>query len=481
MASRHSWTLWVAPITLVVVACGGASASGDHIGGDAAGGATPGSDATTAPSITTPAPGDDAGPPLSLGDAASSGSFAGCATTTQKATPSPLDLYFMLDTSGSMNDLVAAGQSKWSAVVTAMTAFVNDSASAGIGVGLQYFPRPAAGVPASCTSSAQCGTSGPCVLAICSNLQSVVPCTTGADCPRGSSCTTVGECQNDRNQLCLGPGTAQCAPDANGFPLGACQAIGASTCAFGDSCATQDYATPAVAVAPLPGVAAAVVSSMAAHTPEGNTPTAAALEGAIQEASAYALANPGHTVVAVLATDGIPDECMPTVGTIANIAAAGLAAAPSVKTFTIGVFTPQDVSSGTAALDSIAAAGGTGQAFIVNSSTQNVEQLFSSALSAIRGASLPCNYLLPSPDGGVADFNKLNVQYTAGSGAITTIPYVESPGQCNASRGGWYYDANPAEGGVPAEILVCPATCSTFGSDAKGRVDVVLGCQTVLM
>jgi hypothetical protein len=221
---------------------------------------------------------------------------------------------------------------------------------------------------------------------------------------------------------------------------------------------------------------------MAAHEPNGNTPTSAALQGALDEASAYALANRGHTVVAVLATDGIPDECTPTaIDGIAQIAAGGLTGTPSIKTFTIGVFTPQDVSSGTNALDSIAAAGGTSNAFIVNSSTQNVEQLFGAALTAIRGASLPCSYLLPSPDGGVPDFHKLNVQYTAGSGAVTTIAYVESPARCSATGGGWYYDADPAEGGVPSEIIVCPATCSAFGSDAKGSVDVVLGCQTVLM
>jgi Mg-chelatase subunit ChlD len=479
MASRNAWTLRVATVAIAAAACGGSSsesAVGDagrvQAGGDAADQSVTNTNTGTV---------GDSGPSLSLGDTGTA-AFAGCATTTQKATQSPLDLYFMLDTSGSMDDLVAAGQSKWSAVVTAMTGFVNDPASAGIGVGLQYFPLVAAGVPASCTSSAQCGSAGPCILSICENMQGVVPCTTTADCPGNAKCTSVGYCQNDHNFLCNGPGTSQCAPDPNGFPLGACEAMASSTCALGDSCSTQDYATPAVPVAPLPGVAAAVMSSMAAHQPQGNTPTAAALEGAIEGASSHARTNPGHSVVVVLATDGIPDECTPTaINGIAQIAAWGRGSTPSIKTFTVGVFTPQDVSSGTAALDSIAASGGTSSAFIVNSSTQNVEQLFSSALTTIRGASLPCSYLVPSPDGGVADFHKLNVQYTAGTGAVTTIPYVESLGQCNPGSGGWYYDADPADGGVPSEILVCPATCSAFGGDAKGRVDVVLGCQTVLM
>jgi hypothetical protein len=441
-----------------------------------------------------------------LGDASVADAFVGCATTTQKATAVPLDLYFMLDTSGSMDDLVAAGQSKWSAVVAAMTAFVQDPASAGIGMGLQYFPLVAAGVPASCTSDAQCGSAAPCAQNLCTNINQTVFCSSNADCPntgacsnlnqpvfcasngdcpRGSqcipsTCVTVGECQYDHNFLCPNPGSGQCGPDPNGFPLGACEVMPSSTCVFGDSCAAQDYQTPAVAIAALPGVAATVMASLAAHHPQGNTPTSAALQGAIDEAASYAGTHPGHAVVAVLATDGIPDECVPTVAGVAQIAAAGFAGRPSIKTFAIGVFTPSDAPSGTAALNQIAASGGTRTAFIVNSS-QNVEQQFSAALNAIRGAALPCSYQVPSPDGGTPDFGKLNVQYTAGSGSVSTIPYVENPGRCNPTTGGWYYNADPAEGGVPSQIVVCPATCSTFGSDTKGRVDVVLGCQTVLM
>jgi hypothetical protein len=247
-----------------------------------------------------------------------------------------------------------------------------------------------------------------------------------------------------------------------------------------DSCTVQDYATPAVPIAPLPGVAAAVSASLAAHQPQGNTPTAAALEGAIEEARAHAAANPGHTVAAVLATDGIPDECTPSdIPSIAGIAAAGVAGSPSVETFAIGVFTPDAVASGTSALNQIATSGGTSTAFIINSTSQNVEQQFSAALTAIRGAALPCEYQLPTPsDGGIPDFNKLNVQYTSGAGAVTTVTYVHTKSNCTGA-GGWYYDVDPAEGGAPTTILVCPATCAAVKGDAKGRVDVVLGCRTI--
>ncbi|MCL2450146.1 MAG: hypothetical protein FWD17_14460 [Polyangiaceae bacterium] len=419
-------------------------------------------------------------------DASFADSFVGCAAESQQAKQLPLDLAFMLDSSSSMSDLAAAGTSKWSAVVSAVTNFVNDPASAGIGVGLQYFPLIAAGVPASCTSGADCGSAGPCVLGLCLSLagqtNQTIICDDVSGCPRGMQCAHAAFCSGDPNTICTDLGTS-CGMDGNGFSIGTCPQtpLTTSTCGRGDSCTAADYATYAVPVAALPGAAAAVITSLGAHSPNGNTPTAAALTGVIDGAQAYARAHPTDTVVAVLATDGQPDECTPTdTAGIAQIAAAGLAGTPSIKTFAIGVFSPNDTAAGTQVLDAIASAGGTGQAFVLQS-TGNLGQQFQAALDSIRGASLPCQYALPTPASGTPDFNKVNVQYTAGSGSVTTIPYVETPAQCDATAGGWYYDADPKSGGTPTEILTCAATCTTIKGDSQGRVDVVLGCATVIV
>ena len=475
----HGFIFGAAGVFVAVAACGSQGSQPVVDGGSTTvdeGGGTP----------VVGAPGDDGGggtfaaPDASL----SADAFVGCATDTQVAKQLPLDLYFMLDTSGSMDDLAGAQQSKWSDVVTAMTAFVKDPASAGIGVGLQYFPLTKAGVPASCTSSAQCGAAGPCLLHACDFTQftTVVPCDTTADC-QGAACNPIGSCQYDHNTVCptMPPlPRGDCGMDPNGFALGACQPFATSTCVLGDSCSVADYATPAVAIAPLPGVLNAVTASLASHKPNGNTPTAAALQGAINEARTFGAANPGHTVVAVLATDGIPDECMPNdIPGISQLAAAGLSGNPSVKTFTIGVFTPKDVAQGTSALNQIAASGGTGHAFIINSTAQNVEQQFAAALNAIRGASLPCQYELPVPDAGLPDYAKVNIEFTSGAGTPVTVPYVETAAKCNATTGGWYYDVDPAKGGTPSAILVCSDTCTTFKGDVMGSIAIVLGCQTI--
>ncbi|MBK8999151.1 MAG: VWA domain-containing protein [Myxococcales bacterium] len=98
---------------------GGVSAGGKG-GGSAASGATSGSGGGL---ILEGGPGDG-----SLTDANA------CATETQKAEPLPLDIYIMLDKSGSMLG------TKWTSTVSAINSFVNDAQSAGIGVGLDFFP-----------------------------------------------------------------------------------------------------------------------------------------------------------------------------------------------------------------------------------------------------------------------------------------------------------------------------------------------------
>ena len=70
--------------------------------------------------------------------------------------------------------------------------------------------------------------------------------------------------------------------------------------------------------------------------------------------------------------------------------------------------------------------------------------------------------------------------YTAGDGTAGTIVNVPNVQACDDTRGGWYYDVDPTTGGKPASIVTCPATCDRLRMDATGRVDVVLGCRTIV-
>jgi hypothetical protein len=132
-------------------------------------------------------------------------------------------------------------------------------------------------------------------------------------------------------------------------------------------------------------------------------------------------------------------------------------------------------------LDQIAAAGGTTQSFIVDTS-QNVETRFIAALTAIRGTKLACEYQVPAAgDAGALDYGKVNIEYTpANASMATTVGYVGNVASCDPTTGGWYYDVDPTTGGTPTKIIMCGATCTTFGSQTGGEVGISVGCKTVI-
>jgi Mg-chelatase subunit ChlD len=403
------------------------------------------------------------------------GADAACATQSATAQVLPLDLYMMLDTSGSMVDLTASGVTKWDSVKAALTAFFNDPSSAGIGVGVQYFPQEKAGVPDSCLADAECGTSGPCDrLRSCSGGTTVVACGVDADCPKGQTCELLGACT--LSATVCGPAGADCGP---GDPCTAFDGY----CLGRDVCDIPPYAGPAVAVAALPQAAAPIIASLAAHAPDGLTPTAPALAGAIQYARQRATANRARKTAVVLVTDGFPSECVPAdIPGVAGVAATGVSGTPSIPTFVIGVFAPADTVTATMNLNALAAGGGTGQAVVINTQ-DNVTTMLQVALNQIRTTAVACQYQIPPPSMGAIDFNKVNVQFTA-SGAnaqVSMVGYVRNKAGCDPVRGGWYYDVDPTTGAAPTAILACDASCTGFRANSGGRVDIVLGCQTFVV
>jgi hypothetical protein len=339
-----------------------------------------------------------------------------CAAESIKAEARPLDIYLMLDQSASMADPVPGGN-KWGAVTAALQSFIEQPDLTDVSIGLGYFPLLLPG--ALCT---------------------VVRCQTVADC--GSGC---GPCMPMVN-ICFGAATA------------------------GDSCAPADYAVPAVEIAPLPAVNAAIMASIATHGPTTNTPTSAALQGAIGHATAWAEANPTHATIVVLATDGEPSECDTSIPNIAAIAAAGASATPPILTFVVGV------GAALANLNAIAVGGGTSQAFMVDAGG-DVAQQFLDALNQIRGAALGCTYQIPTPEGGLPDFDQVNVQYTPGDGGPPqVIPQVPTQAACPSDGDAWYYD-NPA---APTQIILCDVACAKVKADLLGAVDILLGCETII-
>jgi hypothetical protein len=239
------------------------------------------------------------------------------------------------------------------------------------------------------------------------------------------------------------------------------------------ACDQKAYSVPRVPFDFLPQNATPIANAIAQETPDGiDTPIYPALGGAILGAMGQVQSRPGEAGAVLLVTDGEPSGPAPTCAgvdpqdpaQIAQLAQAGVT--NGVRTYVIGL---PGVSSNIA--NQIAAAGGTTQALIV--AGVNVQDEFQQALAQVRGNALPCDYQLPQK---LADksfaYDKVNVDYTKlGASQPETVP--QSPG---CAGEGWKYD-DPKN---PTRIILCDATCQRIKADAGGKVEILLGCDTVV-
>lgn len=307
------------------------------------------------------------------GSSSGGGSGGSCTAKVYQAQQQSLGMYLMMDKSGSMQG------ANWTAVTNAIKAFVDQPSTAGIGVGLDFFPGNAC--PDTCNTDVDCGMCGPCT--------HIFP-----NFPGTCTGTTAGNCN------------------------------------------ATDYATPTVAISNLPGIAPLIKSSLDNTSPSGGTPTSAALDGSIQYTKQWMTMNPNTVGVAIFATDGEPSDCDTDVANIYALAAAGFAGTPSVRTYVIGVGTQLTFLNG------LAASGGTMQAYLVDTNA-NAQQEFLQAMNEIRGSALSCAYLIPPPPAGeMIDYNAINVRYTPSSGTPSSILHVASLAACPSSSLAWYYDSS---------------------------------------
>jgi hypothetical protein len=314
-----------------------------------------------------------------------------CVSTGADGEPVQVDLYFMVDITGSMKCPVPEDASqpaceadpggnyspvnRWTTEKAALLSFADAPANAGLGVGIRFFPDA------------------------------------------------------DANKLC----------DATA------------------------YQVPAVAIAPLPNTN--LDTSINNQMPGGNTPTVPSIQGALAYAKAYATMNPTHRVAVVYSTDGYPKGCDAT-NTIPNaVTAAGnaLGGTPSISTYVLGL--GRNVSD----LNSIAVAGGTMQAYLIDTTGDAAGQL-SAALASIRTkTAVGCEYTIPPPPNGqMLDLGKVNVQYTDSSGMAHSVD--PNPGT-TCTGDGWHYSADNKQ------IEICGADCSAI-TNGGAKVTVLFGCAT---
>jgi hypothetical protein len=422
-------------------------------------------DAGAAPPPAPPTPGPVSGP--------------ACARSTAQAQPASLDVLLLMDNSGSMTGR-AGTRTKWQAAQESLVAFVSDGRSAGLGLGLQFFP--------SVTDPRPCQDNGDCPDGLCGSNEI---CLGGSDprfdglgclppdfaprCLFGGTCQTGGLCTTSK-QMCRAVGEA-CPSGVSGD---ACQAAARVCLPVEDTrCEAGIYESPAVPIGTLPGNEAMLVGRIKGRSIAGGTPTSVALLGSYRYLRRHLAANPGRRAALVLVTDGIPTGCAP-------LEPAGIAAeirrermqAPGILTYAIGVFGPEDANDGRPAMQMFATAGGTGMPFVLAPGADLGARL-NEALAQIRGqAVVPCQFMIPPAMGGAIDFGKVNVTLDAGS-AEETIPYVRRAAGCDPARDGWHYDVEPGSGAAaPTRVVLCPATCARFQAATAAKVNVVFGCET---
>jgi hypothetical protein len=151
----------IAPVLLgfgIAAACGGNNDTSKVSGGAASGNTTGGSNGFVLGSGGSSANGNGTGNGTGFGEAGDGtvDPDAGCVGTTANGQPIPVDLFFMVDITGSMNCPVpddpaqppcevdpggtVAKTTRWTTESAALKAFVADPANAGLGVGIRFFP-----------------------------------------------------------------------------------------------------------------------------------------------------------------------------------------------------------------------------------------------------------------------------------------------------------------------------------------------------
>ncbi|WP_437819865.1 vWA domain-containing protein [Sorangium sp. So ce1078] len=246
-------------------------------------------------------------------------------------------------------------------------------------------------------------------------------------------------------------------------------------------CNGDTYLTPDVAMTPLPSPAfSEAIDSVVPPISDRwriGTPTAFVIEGTTAFVEEQRRQNPGKYAI-VLVTDGYPELCDPQADSVeAVVDRVELARASDISTFVIGVDNPP-VEGAPASLENlreIAAAGNTGEAFIID--TGNAAQTsaaFKAAIDEIRGAAVSCTIPIPPPpDGRMFDKQKVDVKYTS---AVSSTPTTLVYDQACAAAGTWRYD-DPAN---PTAIVLCDDTCAVVQSEVQVSLGVDFTCEDVI-
>jgi hypothetical protein len=248
-----------------------------------------------------------------------------------------------------------------------------------------------------------------------------------------------------------------------------------------DECGVQSM--PSVAVKAVDAAQVSALSaSLDAMKPGGGTPIVGATILGYKHLHQQ-LGVPGSDFL-VLLTDG-SESCTP-----ADVAGLVSTQVPNaflvgIRTFSIGVPGSEGArgllsqiafAGGTAASDTCDHSGGkdVGDCHFDMTTSQDFAGDLRKALATITGKALTCTFDVPvGPAGVPVDRNRVNVNFTRGSGAAVPI-LQDNTAACDQGADGWQYADSDTK------IILCGPTCAKVKSDPGARIDIVLGCRTVI-
>lgn len=385
-----------------------------------------------------------------------------------------VDIFVLMDFSASMDRQIEFGSTKKDAVTNAVEAFVNEESSRGLGVSLTFLPFDDSDYPQRCVDQDRC--EGRCILGgVCRGEGPQNTCEQDSHCEPGQYCQLNGSCPGS---FPFGGACVEgefCAPE----PLTACVLNG--RCENPPLCGVESYLAPSVAVSMLPQAARPIVQSMRSRSPGGTTPTLPALAGVIEQARARSRNRPERTVVVLLATDGLPSSCDPSVvpGEPATaieaperVAAGG--AADGIRTYVIGVFDAFEEMDARVNLSRLAIAGGTEEASIITT-TSAVSDEFLEELNRLRRSLRTCAYSVPAP-GRFPRAEDIEVRLVRETGSgelpLRELRAVSDASACNETLGGFYFRADGLP--RPSVLELCPSSCATsLAPDIRVRIRAI--------
>jgi hypothetical protein len=232
-----------------------------------------------------------------------------------------------------------------------------------------------------------------------------------------------------------------------------------------------------------PQVAALSAALDSVPAPKGGTPIIGATVLAYKQLHQQAQA-PGNRFVVVL-TDGMESCDADKLSVLETEIPKALSV--NIRTFVIGAPGSEPAR---ALLSRMAWMGGTarrpdcdhtgstpetGDCHVDMTQTRDFGADLAASLASITGQVLTCEFDVPkSSDGKSVDPTKVNVHYTRGDGSALDV-LQDTTKACDGGAQGWQYNVDRTK------IILCGDVCREVKADTAGKIDIVLGCKTVVI